>query len=86
MTVSPIAFFKVYFDLSHDGNSNGLLEMTKWRTRKGESITEKSEKEGQHFIPSLMVTSLIYNKDIYLSGKYIKQAFISYINKHVSDG
>ena len=47
---------------------------------------EKSEKEGQHFIPSLMVSSFIYNKNIYISGKYMKRAFISYINKRLSDG
>ena len=28
----------------------------------------------------------IYNKNIYISGKYMKRAFISYINKCLSDG
>ena len=46
---------------------------------------KKKENECQRFIASLKVGCFIYNKTIYIFGKYMKQAFISYINKCLSN-
>ena len=41
---------------------------------------KKNENECQRFIALLKVSCFIYNKTIYIFRKYMKQAFISYID------
>ena len=45
---------------------------------------KNNENERQRFIALLKVDYFICNKTTYIFGKYIKQAFVSYINNCLS--
>ena len=49
---------------------------------------KKNEREGQNFMALLNTSSFIciQKRSIFIFGKYMKQAFVSYMNNCLSDG